>query len=352
VFGSLCLLANYTLWTHFNALDASKPLDPPMCPMPPTYSSCPNELPYTGQAVPDQLLCVLVNFFSIVLNSPAYAHTIHFLAQLPAVILPFTVERTRTDGSIFISHFLIGTVYQLKGAGMITPLGYLITLFFTSSVRDRPSPSKRGTAPLTQRQAESILVSILFGFFVPSVITATTLSPYWIAIWQGFPWWMTAAQTLYLVAVPAPPSSSKPGSGLALFKSTLYTLSTASAIAHWVFLYHTFTSPTFSLHSLLTFSWLPSLSIPPHDISSAEAFGHFLEWDAIMSYSAAFLAGLWLLSLARTKTTNVDGWVKEALAKFFLGVVAGPGAMLYTIWGEREDALVDASKPEGQGDKK
>jgi hypothetical protein len=352
VFASLLLLGNYTLWTHFNALEASKPLDPPLCPSPPTYSSCPNELPYTGLAASDQLLCVLVNFFTVVLKSPAYAHTVHFLVQLPAIILPFTVEGTRTDGSFLISHFLIGTAYQLKGAGMITPLGYLITLFFTSSVRDRPSGSKRGTAPLTQRQAESILVCVLLGFSVPSVMAAVTLSPYWIATWQAFPWWMSATQVLYLLAAPAPPSSSKPGSGLALFKSTLYTLSTATAITHWVFLYHTFTSPTFSLPALLNFSWLPSLSIPPHDISSAEAFAHFLEWDAIMSYSTAFLAGLWLLSLARTKTTNVDGRIKEALAKIFLGVVAGPGAMLCSMWGGREEALVHAWKAEGEGDQK
>ena len=160
-----------------------------------------------------------------------------------------------------------------------------------------------------------------------------------------------AAQALYLLALPTLPSSSKPGSGLALFKSTLYTLSTASAIAHWVLLYHTFMSPTFSLSSFLTFSWLPSLNIPPHDTPIAEAFAHFLEWDAVMAYSTSFIAGLWL-SLVQTKTMNIDGWVKEALAKIFLGVVAGPGAMLCTIWMDREDTLVHTFQAMSEGDKK
>ena len=77
-----------------------------------------------------------------------------------------------------------------------------------------------------------------------------------------------------------------------------------------------------------------------------------------MSYLASFLAGLWLLDLARMQTTSVGGWIKEALAKIVLGVVVGPGAMLYTIWGEREDALIHASKAvhapkaEGQEEKK
>lgn len=238
---------------------------------------------------------------------------------------------------------------------MIAPLAYLLILTLTSSVRDRSNGSKRGTAPLTQRQVESILVSLLLGFAFPSVMVSLTISPHWIAIWQGFPWWMSASQALYLLAVPAPPpssSSSRPGSGSALFKSTLYTLSTLSAIAHWVFLYHTFTSPAFSLSSLLTFDWLPSLGIPPHDISSAQAFAHFLEWDALMSYSTSFLAGLSLLDLARTKTTSVDRWVNEALTKIFLGIVAGPGAMLCTIWAEREDALVHAWKAKAEAEKK
>jgi hypothetical protein len=99
-------------------------------------------------------------------------------------------------------------VYQLKGVGMITPLGYLLTIWLTSSVRDRPSGSKRGTAPLTQRQVESILVSILLGFVFPSVMVILTLNPYWIAFWQPLPVVDERYQTLYLLAVPAPPSSS------------------------------------------------------------------------------------------------------------------------------------------------
>jgi len=352
VFTSLFLLANFTLWTHINALDASKAPDPPTCPSPPTYTSSPGELRYTGLAVPDQILCVLVNFFTVALHSPAKAHIIHFLVQLLAVVLPLVVERTRDNGSMLISHFVIGTAYQLKGAGVVLPLAYLLIIWRTASVRG--SGTKRGTAPLTQRQAESILVSILLGFVLPSVVTAVTLNPYWIALWQPFPWWMSVTQALYLLTVPSPPSSSpssKPGSGSALFKSTLYTLSTAAAIAHWVFLYHVFTAPSFSLPSLLTFSWLPSLSIPPRDTPHADAFAHFLEWDAVMCYATAFLGALWLLDLARTKTTSVGGWVKEVLGKIFVGVVAGPGAMLCTLWGEREDALVHAWKAEGEKNK-
>ena len=157
---------------------------------------------------------------------------------------------------------------------MIAPLGYLLTIWVTSSARNRGT----GTAPLTQRQVESVLVSILLGYVLPSVMMVVTLNPYWIAFWQPFPWWVSLTQTLYLLAVPSPPSSSsssKPGSGSALFKYTLYTLSAATAIVHWVFLYHTFTSPSFSPFTLLSFSWLPSLSIPPRDTSHAEAFARF-----------------------------------------------------------------------------
>jgi hypothetical protein len=73
-----------------------------------------------------------------------------------------------------------------------------------------------------------------------------------------------------------------------------------------------------------------------------------LEWDAVMSYLTAFFAGLWLLGLARTKSTSVGQWVREALGKILVGVVAGPGAMLCTLWGEREDALVHAYKAQSE----
>ena len=245
IFGFLYLLAHFTLWGHFEAVDASKPLDPPACPFPPTYNSSPGELPYTGLAEPDQALCTLVNFFTLALNSPAKAHITHFLAQLPAVILPFIVEGTRDDGSRVISHLIIGTVYQFNGAAVITPLGYLLILRMISSVCDREG----GTTPLTRRQVESIFVSALLGYVFPSVMMLVTHNPYCIAFWQPFPWWMSLTQTLYLLVVPPPSSSSpqsKPGSGSALFASMLRVFSTAAMITHWVFLYNVFTSPSFS----------------------------------------------------------------------------------------------------------
>ena len=110
-------------------------------------------------------------------------------------------------------------------------------------------------------------------------------------------------------------------------------LSTEAAIAHWVSLQPRPPSP---LH----------LRIPPHDLPAAEAFAHFLEWDTVTCYATAALDALWLLDLARTKTASVDGWVREVVGKIVIGVVAGPGTMLRTIWGEREDTLVHAWKAE------
>ena len=65
--------------------------------------------------------------------------------------------------------------YQLKSAGVITPLAYLVTIWLTSSVRGRGT--KHRTAPLVQPQAESVLVSILLGFVLSSVLVVVTFSP-------------------------------------------------------------------------------------------------------------------------------------------------------------------------------
>ena len=67
-----------------------------------------------------------------------------------------------------------------------------------------------------------------------------------------------------------------------------------------------------------------------------------------MCYATASLGALWLLDLAQAKTTSGDRCVKEVVGKIAIGVLAGPGVMLCTIWGGREDALVHASKTEGQ----
>jgi len=186
---------------------------PPAHPLPsPTYTSTSKELRYTGLAVPDQILCVLVNFFTIALKSPAHAQILHFLAQL-GVVLPFTVERTRDNRSILISQFLIVTACQLKGAGMTTPLGYLLTIC-GHLVRPRVRPL--GICPTERndgRYPKLVLDRLLAALSVVDELDPSALSPRRI-----FP--------------PSSSSSSKPGSRSSLFKSTLYTLSTVAAIAH------------------------------------------------------------------------------------------------------------------------
>ena len=61
-----------------------------------------------------------------------------------------------------------------------------------------------------------------------------------------------------------------------------------------------------------------------------------------MCYLTGFLGAMWMLDLARTKTPRVDQFVAVVLGKIFAGFMAGPGAMLCSIWREREDALVHA----------
>ena len=68
----------------------------------------------------------------------------------------------------------------------------------------------------------------------------------------------------------------------------------------------------------------------------------------MLCYATPPLGVLWLLDLAQTKTPSVDGWVKEVVGKIVIGIVAGPGAILCTIWGERVDARVFVWKAAGK----
>ena len=40
-----------------------------------------------------------------------------------------------------------------------------------------------------------------------------------------------------------------------------------------------------------------------------------LEWDPVLCYAMPPLGVLWLLDLAQTKTSSVDGWVKEVVGR-------------------------------------
>ena len=185
---------------------------------------------------------------------------------------------------------------------MTTPLGYLLTIW-GHLVRPRVRPLR--ICPQERnggRYPKLVLDRLLAALSVVDELDPSALSPRRI-----FP--------------PSSSSSSRPGSKSSLFKSTLYTLSTAAAIAHWVFLYHIFTSLSFSPSSLLTFSWLPSLSFPPRDTSHAEAFAHVWEWDAV-NYGLPWCAA------APQPCANEDHecrWVGERGVGFVVTSWAGRG---------------------------
>ena len=87
---------------------------------------------------------------------------------------------------------------------------------------------------------------------------------------------------------------------------------------------------------------LPFRLRTPCMISLPQNHLHTFRSGTLLCYATAFIGALRLLDLARTKPTSVNRCVKEIVGEIVIGSVAGPGAMLYTIWGEREDALVHA----------
>ena len=200
----------------------------------PTPSTSPNHL----IRLPDPFLRLTRPLPATYATLASRSIAIAFTRQGPCHPLPYSTPRRHppVHRRGHVSHFIISTAYQLQGAGVITPLAYLLTISLTSSVRE--GGTKHDTAPL-QPAPSGGLVSIPLEFVLPSVLVVFTSSPCWIASWQPFLWWMGATQALDPLAVPSPPSSppsSKPGYRPALFQFTLFGLSTAAAIAHCVFL--------------------------------------------------------------------------------------------------------------------
>ena len=83
---------------------------------------------------------------------------------------------------------------------------------------------------------------------------------------------------------------------------------------------------------------------PPPPQSHLHTFG--------VGHCDALRSGVPLRTVALRPHADEDHecrWVGEGgLGKISIGVVAGPGAMLCTIWGERVDALVHAWKAAGE----
>ena len=320
MFLSLAGLGAYTVFVHI-ALSGAQNQISEACPMPYVYAS-PSQLPYTRLTALDAFLCNLVEFFKIGLLPANQAYTIHFCAGIAPVALVFLIEGTRSDRSRAVIALLVGFLYQTISAAVAGSLCWLVAVLAMAS-------GKKGRAPLTQAEAESVFLAISIGYILPTLAFIASHDEYAIAYWQFFPLFMSILQQLWLQIRPATVGPAYHTTRMALITTLII-----SASVHISFVItHSTSTPVMGF-----IQWWPSFSIPdPRSTTVESAVYHLLQWDAIVWYASAILG---LVFLADS--------ISDAMTMLFFApigsIVLSPGGYVALLAIYREWRLTERAK--------
>ena len=320
VFLSLTAIGAFTIFVHIALSGAQEQLND-ACPIPPIYAS-PSQLHDTHVTALDAVLCNLVEFFKIGLLPVNQAYTVHFLAGITPVALVFLIEGTRSDRSRAVIALLFGCLYQTISAAMASSLFWLVAVLAMAS-------GKRGRAPLTQAEAESVFMAISIGYVLPTLAFIASHDEYAIAYWQFFPIYMSILQHLWLQIRPATVGPAYHTTRMALITTIIISASVhiSFVIAHWS------SSPVMGF-----IQWWPSFWIPdPQSTTVESAVYHLLQWDAIVWYASTILG---LVFLADS--------ISDAMTMIFFApigsIVLSPGGYVALLAIYREWRLTERAK--------
>ncbi|PVG01841.1 hypothetical protein CPB86DRAFT_870895 [Serendipita vermifera] len=303
------------VWTTYGQLFAAGAeniiLKPDDCPYPPKYLS-ESQLRYTGIPLVDQVACIGVEFTKVGLFRHVQPFTVHFFATLSTFFTIFSIESLRADGPTRWFAYLITGFSMFSAAGIMMPLGWLY--IFLSSKRD-------SRAPLTKGAAESLFLSQIFGYFIPTAVMISTVNEISIIAWSQSPFIIAILQTIWLKV--RPPTGQ---SGFLVTQLALLTTLLTSTIVHLTMMISY--AHRISYHSLV--QWLPSWSIANAKALTTEAaILQFLQWDAFFVYLSGIVAGI----------LYTDSWPELLLYAMAIPMVLlalGPGAVVSAMWMWRE----------------
>ena len=320
MFLSLAGLGAYTIFVHMALSGAQRQISE-ACPISPVFAF-PSQHPYTHLPALDAFLCNLVEFFKIGLLPANQAYTIHFCAGLAPIALVFLIEGTRSDRSRAVIALLVGSLYQTISGAVAGPLFWLVAVLAMAS-------GKKGRAPLTQAEAESVFIAISIGYVLPTLTFIASRDEYVIAYWQFFPLFMSILQQLWLQIRPATVGPAYHTTRMALITTLII-----SASVHIAFVIaHSSSTPVMGF-----IQWWPSFSIPdPRSTTVESAVYHLLQWDAIVSYVSAMLGFVFLAD-----TTS------DAMTVLFFApigsIVLSPGGYVALLAIYREWKLTERAK--------
>ncbi|PYH99444.1 hypothetical protein BO71DRAFT_313989, partial [Aspergillus ellipticus CBS 707.79] len=237
---------------------------------------------------------------------------------------------------------LTGSVLQLNGAGLWTPIYYALEYFQVSF----PKLLSHGRHEVTAKRTASLALAMLAGYYLPTYqsFTASTVDSrrWWNAVWQIFPIVVPAlASTIsWLAPGKSQQNADTPEAKNERSKKNMTMIRAVyvgfAAISGLTWVHGLRSAPTDS--SLLTIFW-PGLNGHSSAVTSfMDGIARFLQYDQIISMTSGFI---WLgLRLRELKQSGASfSWWQ--VASVFVGTTAafGSGAAFALGWGWKEELM-------------
>lgn len=276
-------------------------------------------LPYTHVKAVDDILCIVVTFFSAAFEADAL-YSAWFCGQLIPIFTFFYVEAGRRGRGLLFSAVavtIINTTCQLVTGGVTLPLYWLLFIF---------TGRAQTVAPTSATHAFATLLASAIGYILPTIMMVFLREPYSNATWQVFPFLMLPIQQLVLLLILQNPKSSGKGLNRALYIFIFVITASQHLYAMW----------TMSFNPEELYGFL----VPPFyidkKITAPITTLIFLQWDGVCIFLSAMLASLWF-SRSIMETLLIFLWNVTA------GIALGPAAALSAVYAWREGRMAGTS---------
>jgi len=237
-------------------------------------------------------------------------------------------------GALVGSFAIWGGAFQMFSAGVTIPIFCMV--FIMSGMAVPASPRRSKTGQLTQQHVEAVLFGILIGAVIPSLAMFMFLDPYVTAIWQFFPFLVSAAKNLHLAVRRPKVTGQDFGKQLILLMYAVTGIVASSTHISWT--WPALGSFLLSNNKIAALEYLRALWFPAKLYGSlwpspqGQAM-EFLHWDGLFSCVSAILATFWF----------ANGWkttVKLAIWYAIVVPLLGPGTAMAGVFVWRELSLI------------
>jgi hypothetical protein len=216
----------------------------------------------------------------------------------------------------------MGLAYQTLTAAVIFPPFWAILIVF-GTTHDGGVGSQ-----ISQAKAESVLIGVLIGYYLPSITMVLYPTVSLIAIWQAFPVWMAAASTIYSL-LRSKRAHQRSGYGTTQLVYIIIFIITTSARVYML------SSYGFNLWRVIE-ACIPTRTPPASpEATTLSMIVHFFQWDSMFFLGSSFLASLWF-ARNLTEAIGILAWCAVVTCTL------GPGAALSTVLMWRESNLKSA----------